>query len=94
MHLRIGRHEALQNPEHLVQLRGVGAEESEQMPEKEEARRERDEGLIRHLRRQTGRIVHERFPNETADDSAGEPEIFHLRASLLCRRQISIKLSL
>src|SRR4051812_15363658 len=63
------------------------------MPEKEEARRESKKKLIRHLGRETRGRVHRRLINQPPKNPAGEPEEFHLRRSLLCRRQISIKLS-
>src|ERR1022692_1337930 len=49
LHLRVGGQKAFQDPEHLVQLRRVGAEKTEQMPEKEQAGGEREKELIRHL---------------------------------------------
>src|SRR4051794_38228672 len=62
-----------------MQLRGVGAEETEQMPEKKQTRREGEEKLIRHLRGQPGGVVARRFPHQTPDDTADEFELSHLR---------------
>ena len=43
LNLRIGREKTLQDPDHLVELRRVGAEETEQIPEEEKAGRERED---------------------------------------------------
>ena len=72
LHLRIGREEVLQNRDHLVQLRRIGAEEAEQVPEKEETGCEREKKLIGHLRGEAGGVVRHRFPQETPGDSADE----------------------
>jgi hypothetical protein len=63
------------------------------MPEKKQAGREGEEKLIRHLGGQARRGIHCGLVNQTPENSAGEPEKFHLRGTLLCRKQISIKLS-
>jgi hypothetical protein len=64
------------------------------MPQEQRTRRHRKQQQIRHLRGQAGCIVHGSFPYQPAQNAPDEPEIFHLRQSLLCRRQISIKLRL
>ena len=62
-----------------MQFCRIGAEEPEQMPEKEQTGRECEEHLIRHLRRQTGRVVGRCFPNQAAQNSPDKSEILHLR---------------
>src|SRR5436190_18347721 len=78
LHLRVGGQKAFQDLEHLVQLRWVGAEEAEQMPEKEEARGEGKEELVRHLGGQSRRRIHGGLVNQTPKNSPGEPEVSHL----------------
>ena len=80
LYLWVGGQKAFQDPEHLVQLRRVGAEKTEQMPEKEEAGGERKEELIRHLGSQSRRGIHGRLINQTPENSPDEPQVFHLRA--------------
>ena len=80
LHLRIGRQKAFQDSEHLVELRRVGAEKAEQMPEKEQAGREGKEKLIRHLGGQTRGGVHGGLVNQTPENSPDESEVSHLRA--------------
>ena len=48
------------------------------MPEEKETGREREEQLIRHLRRQAGGIVGGGLPDQPTQDSPNESEIFHL----------------
>jgi hypothetical protein len=80
LHLRVGGQKAFQDPEHLVELRWVGAEKTEQMPEKEQAGSERKKELIRHLGGQSRRGIHGGLINHTPKNSPGEPEVSHLRA--------------
>src|SRR5256885_12180999 len=49
------------------------------MPEKEEARREGEEKLIRHLGGEAHGRVHGRFVNQPAKNFPGEPQPFHCR---------------
>ena len=74
-----------------MQLGGIGAEQAQQMPEKQCAGSQREKKQIRHLRSHAGGVVHCCFPNQPAHHAPNESEIFHLRGSLLCRVQISIK---
>ena len=76
-----------------MQLARVSAKQPEQVPEKKHAGRKREKEQIRHLRRQPGRIIRRSFPNQPVRNAPNEFEIFHLGRSLLCRAQISIKLS-
>ena len=77
LHLRIGREKSAHEAEHLVQRRGVGAEETEKMPEKEETRREGEKKLVSHLSGKTERLIGHSLPDEAAHDSAGKSEEFH-----------------
>ena len=79
LHFGVGWHEALQEKKHLMELRRIGAEETEQMPEKKETRREGEKKQIRHLRCQASGGIGRRFPNQTAQDSPDKSEIFHRR---------------
>ena len=63
-----------------MQLRRVGPEKTEQMPEKEQAGSEGKEKLIRHLGGQARRGIHGGLVNQTPENSPDEPEVFHLRA--------------
>src|ERR1051325_1604428 len=58
LHFRIGREEAFQDFEHLVQLCRVGPKKAEQMPEKEQTRGEGEKELISHLGCQAHCSVH------------------------------------
>src|SRR5436190_23933161 len=78
LHLRVGGQKAFQDPEHLVQLRWVGAEKTKQMPKKEQTRGEGKEELIRHLGCQSRRGIHGGLINQTAGNSPDEPEVSHL----------------
>ena len=80
LHLRIGREEVFQDVEHLMQLRRVGPEKAEQIPEKEQPGREGEEKLIRHLGGQPHGGIHGGLVDQTPGNSPGEPEVFHLRA--------------
>jgi hypothetical protein len=62
------------------------------MPEEKHHERKREQELIGDLRRQTGRVIGRRFPNETSPDFPDETHQFHASESLLCHTQISIKL--
>ena len=86
LHLRIGRQKTLQDRKHLVQLRRIGAEKPEQVPEKKQPGRERKEKLIRHLRGQTHGVVRRRFPDQAPRDPADEFEASHLRAEFTLPR--------
>ena len=79
---------------HPMQLGRIGAEQAQQMPEKQCAGSEREKKQIRHLRGQPGRVIHRGFPNQPARNAPNQSEIFHLRRSLLCRAQISIKVQM
>jgi hypothetical protein len=76
-----------------MELGRVGAKEAQEMPEKKEARSESEEELISHLSGQSRGRIHGGLINQTAKNPANEPEKSHARATLLCRQQISIKLS-
>src|SRR5438094_622718 len=62
------------------------------MPEKQCAGSQREKKQIRHLRGQPSRVVRSGFPNQPACNTPNQSEIFHLRRSLLCGAQLSIKL--
>ena len=94
LYFRVRRHEAFQKNKHSMQPTGVGAEQAQQMPEKQCAWSKREKEQIRHLCGQPGRIVHRGFPNQPARNAPNQSEIFHLRRSLLCRVQISIKVQM
>ncbi len=93
LHLWIGWQEAFQDQQHLMQLGRVGPEKAEQMPKKEQPGGEGEEELIRHLGSQSRGRIRGCLINQTPANSPDEPEVFHLRQSLLCQQQISIKLS-
>jgi hypothetical protein len=49
--------------------------------------------LIRHLRRETRRVVGRGFPDQSSRNSPDRTQYFHVSESLLCRVEISIKLA-
>ena len=77
LHLLIRRHEIFQDHKHAMELGRIGAEEPEQVPEKEQSGREREDELISHLRGEAGGIVHHSFPDEPARGAPEEPQRFH-----------------
>ncbi len=74
-----------------MQLTRVRAEQTQQVPEKQRAGRQCEKKEIRHLCSQTGCLIGRRFPNHPAQNAPDESEILHVRESLLCPAQISIK---
>ena len=80
LHLRVGREKGAHDPEHLVQLGGIGPEKAEEMPEKQEAGGEGEEELVGHLGGEPEGVVGRSLPNETAHDPAGQAEEFHRHA--------------
>src|SRR6266403_4450249 len=91
LHLGVGGHEAFQEKKHPMQLTRVRAEQTQQVPEKQRAGRQCEKKQIRHLCSQTGCLIGRRFPNHPAQNTPDESEILHVRESLLCPAQISIK---
>ena len=60
-----------------MQFPGIGAEQSEQMPEKKQPGREGKKKLIGQLRRETGGVVGRRLPDQTSRRPPNEPERLH-----------------
>jgi hypothetical protein len=61
-----------------MQFSGVGAEQTQQMPEKQRSGSQRKEKQIRHLCGQSGCGIGCCFPNQTAHYPPDEAQIFHL----------------
>ena len=60
-----------------MQLGGVGAEQAQQMPEKQRSGSHREKKQIRHLCSQASSLIGRRFPNQPAQYAPDESEVFH-----------------